>query len=127
MRIQRDEARPSVLAFAPKKEQQNTIVADDTGHSVIALLQRAADMAKSECDRATALAHKLSFQIRAAEERAGEFEADARAAEERARMFEAEANHFRERAARAEEWLSLIQSEIEHTFFQKDRTHALSR
>src|SRR5262245_51402865 len=118
MRTQRDEARPSILAFNPKKEQPNTIVADDTGNSVVALLQRAADMAKSECDRATALAHRLSFEIRAAEERAREFEEDARAAEERARVFEAEANHFRERAARAEEWLSRVQSEIKQAFFQ---------
>jgi hypothetical protein len=132
MRIQRSEAPPSVLAFAPRKGLPDTIVADDTGHSVVALLQRAADMAKSECDRATALAHRLSFEIRAAEERAHEFEADARAAEERARefeaeakaaeerarVFEAEANHFRDRAARAEAWLSRIQSEVEQIFFQ---------
>ena len=118
MRILRSEAPPSVLAFVPKKEQPNTIVVDDTGQSIIAALQRAADMAKSECDRATALAHKLSFEVRAAEERAREFEADARASEERARVFEAEANHFRDRAARAEEWLSRVQSEIEQAFFQ---------
>jgi hypothetical protein len=60
MRFQRGVA-PSVLAFSPKKGQPSAIVADDTGHGVIALLQRAADMAKSECDRATALALKLSF------------------------------------------------------------------
>jgi len=118
MRIQKDEARPSVLAFVPKKEQQNTNVVDDAGQTIITALQRAADVAKSECHRATALAHKLSFEIRAAEERAREFEADARAAEERARVFEAEANHFRDRAARAEAWLNHIQSEVEQTFFQ---------
>jgi hypothetical protein len=118
MRIQKDEARPSVLPFVPKEEQPNTVVADDTGQSIITALQRAADMAKSECDRATALAHKLSFEIRAAEERAHECEADARAAEERARVFEAEANHFRDRAARAEAWLSHIQNEVEQAFFQ---------
>jgi hypothetical protein len=120
MRIQKEEARPSVLPFVPKKEQQNTIAADDTGQSILTALQRAADLAKSECDRATALAHKLSFEIRTAEERVREFEADAKAAEERAREFEAEANHFRDRAARAEAWLSRIQSEVEQTFFQSE-------
>ena len=55
MRILRSEAPPSVLAFVPKKEQPNTIVVDDTGQSIIAALQRAADMAKSECNRARLL------------------------------------------------------------------------
>jgi hypothetical protein len=60
MRFQRGVA-PSVLSFSPKKGQPNGIVADDIGHGIIALLQMAADMAKSECDRTTALALKLSF------------------------------------------------------------------
>jgi hypothetical protein len=51
------------------------------------------------------LAHKLSFQLRAVEERA--------------RELEAEANHFRDRAARAEAWLLRIHNEVEQTFFQK--------
>jgi hypothetical protein len=118
MGLLRTEIPPSVLAFVPKKEQPNTMVVDDTGENIIPALQRAADMAKSECDRATAPPHKLSFEIRAAEERASQFETDARAAEERARVFEIEANHFRDRAARAEEWLSRVQGEIEKAFFR---------
>ena len=43
---------------------------------------------------------------------------DLRAAEERGREFEAEANYFRERAARAEEWLIRIESELKQKFFQ---------
>jgi hypothetical protein len=50
------------------------------------------------------LAHKLSSQLRAAEERS--------------RELEAEANQFRERAATAEKWLVLIHDEVEQTFFQ---------
>jgi len=130
MRAQTGGAPPSVLAFAPKKGRPDpapladghpdtTIVADDAGHGIIALLQKAADMAKSECDRAMDLAHRLAFQVRAAEEKAREFETEARAAQERARELEAEANHFRDRAARAEEWLVRIHSEVEQTFFQK--------
>jgi hypothetical protein len=108
------------MRVAPKKGQPNTtIVADDSGNGIIALLQKAADMAKSDCDRAMDLAHKLSFQVRAAEERALEFEAETRAAEARARVLEAEANHFRDRAARAEEWLVRIHSQVEQTFFQQ--------
>jgi hypothetical protein len=50
------------------------------------------------------LAHKLSFQLRAAEEKA--------------RELEAEANHFRDRAAAAENWLLVIHNEVQQTFFQ---------
>ena len=81
------------------------MVADDAGRGIVALVQRAADIAKADCDRAMDLAHGLSSELRAAEERA--------------REFEAEANYFRERAAHAEEWLIRIQSEIQQTFFQK--------
>jgi hypothetical protein len=41
-----------------------------------------------------------------------------RAAEERAREFEAEAKYFRDRASCAKEWLVRIQSELEQTFFE---------
>jgi hypothetical protein len=62
-------------------------------------------MAKHDCARAMDLAHKLTFQLRAAEERVQELEV--------------EAAHFRERATRAEDWLQHIHREVEQTFFQK--------
>jgi hypothetical protein len=127
MGVHAGETPSSVLAFAPKKDRPGpteghappTVVADDAGHSIIALLQKAADMAKSDCDRAMSLAHKLSLQVRAVEERVHDSEARAKAAEERARGFEAEANYFRDRAARAEKWLLRIQTEIDHRLFQR--------
>ncbi len=69
------------------------------------MLHKVAEMAKEDCARAMDLAHKLSFQLRDAEERA--------------RELEAQATHFRERAAHAERWLERIYSEVEQTFFQK--------
>lgn len=42
-------------------------MADDSGRTILAMLQKAADMAKEDCARAMDLAHKLSFQLRAAE------------------------------------------------------------
>src|SRR2546423_10454903 len=96
----------SVVAFAPKKGRPDiTILADDAGDSIVAMLHKAADMAKEDCARAMDLAHKLSFQLRDAEERA--------------RELEAQATHFRERAAHAEDWLVNIHNEVEQTFFQK--------
>jgi hypothetical protein len=44
-----------------------------------------------------------------------------RAAEERAREFEAEANHFRERAATAENWLTVIHNGVQQTFFHNGK------
>src|SRR5947208_10980368 len=104
MSVQGPERR-AVVAFAPKKDRPDaTVVADDAGHAILTLLQKAADMAKDDCSRAMDLAHKLSFQLRAAEERA--------------RELEAEASHFRDRATRAEAWLLRIHNEVEQVFFQ---------
>jgi len=93
------------FAPAPRAQAEANMVADDSGRTILAMLQKAADMAKEDCARAMDLAHKLSFQLRAAEERA--------------RDLEAEATHFRDRAARAEAWLLRIHNEVEQTFFQK--------
>jgi len=80
------------------------MMADDAGQQVIALVQKASDMAKADCQRAMDLANRVSSELRAAEERA--------------RGFEEEANYFRERAARAEEWLAHIENEVQQAFFQ---------
>jgi hypothetical protein len=109
MGVQAGETPSSVLAFAPNKGRPDpteghattTITADDAGHGIIALLQKVADMAKADCDRAMSLAHKLSLQVRAVEERVHDSEARAKAAEERAREFEAEANYFGSRGKMA--------------------------
>ena len=102
----------TIVPFAPtpKSQPEANVVADDSGRSIIALLQKASEMAKEDCARAMDLAHKLSFQLRAAEEKA--------------REFGQQAAHFRDRAVRAEDWLARIHNEIEHTFFQKDERQA---
>jgi hypothetical protein len=98
----------TIVPLAPiaKGQTDANIVADDSGRAILALLQKAAAMAKEDCARAMDLAHKLSSQLRAAEERA--------------RELEVEAAHFRDRAARAEEWLLRIHNEVENSFFQKN-------
>ena len=108
-RITEKSAMIVPLAPASKDQQNANIVADDSGRAIVALLQKAAEMAKDDCARAMDLAHRLSSQLRAAEERA--------------RELEVEAAHFRDRAARAEEWLLRIHNEVENKFFQeKDST-----
>jgi hypothetical protein len=88
-----------------KDQPADRIVADDSGRAIVALLQKAAQMAKEDCARAMELAHKLASQLRAAEEKA--------------RELELEVAHFRDRAARAEEWLVRIHNEVKNKFFQK--------
>ena len=95
----------SVVEFAPKRPTHDEgAAAEDVGNDILGLLRKAAEIAKDDCARAMDLAHKLSSQLRAAEERS--------------RELEVEANHFRERAATAEKWLVMIHDEVEHTFFQ---------
>jgi gas vesicle protein len=89
-----------VLKFAPKEKTQNRAVElDDAGQSIVAQIRTAADLAKGDCDRAMGLAHKLSRELRAAEDRTQ-------------RMIR-EVEHWQDRATRAEQWLQTIQQEIE--------------
>jgi hypothetical protein len=101
-----DKSDP-IIPFAPtpKAQPERNLAVDDSGRAIIALLQKAADIAREDCARAMDAAHKFSFKLRAAEERA--------------REAEAEAAHFRDRATQAEAWLLRIRNEVEQTFFQK--------
>src|SRR5262245_9474919 len=106
MSVNRPDKPQTVVPFAPpakEKHDAHTVV-DDSGRSILALLQKASDIAKDDCARAMDLAHKLSFQLRAAEERI--------------RELEGEVVHYRDRAGRAEAWLLRIHGEVEQTFFQ---------
>src|SRR5262245_43139708 len=104
MNIHPSTKSDAVVPFTPtpKNQPEANIVADDSGRAIIALLERAAEMAKSDCTQAMELAHKLSLQLRAAEERC--------------RRLEEDAAHFRDRAGRAEQWLLRIHNEVEQTF-----------
>jgi len=104
MRAQTSETLAPVIPFTPKKGSDGTMVADDAGQHIVALVQKASDVAKADCQRALELAQRVSSELRAVQERA--------------RELEAEANYFRDRAARAEEWLARIESEIQGTFFR---------
>jgi len=108
MPVQTSETR-AVVAFGPKTGRpDSTMMTDDAGQHVIALVQRASDMAKADCQRAIDLANRVSSELRAAEERA--------------RAFEQEANYFRDRAARAEEWLARIEGEVQQAFFHNNNS-----
>ena len=61
---------PSVSNLVPEN-------ADPADHTVVARLQQAANLANENCDRATALAHTLSAQLRDAQFRINQLELDA--------------------------------------------------
>ena len=89
-----------VLKFVPKEQPRSYgPPAEEAGQAIIAKIQKAADLSNENCDRAMKLAHKLSMELRAAEDRINQLES--------------EVQLFRERAARAEGWLQTIHKEIE--------------
>ena len=93
----RSEIAEQVVKFPPKQQSGNP--ADEAGQAVVAQIRKAAQLANENCDRAMALAHKLAMQLRAAEDKITQLEAEVAV--------------FRDRATRAEGWLQTIHSEIE--------------
>ena len=91
------EITEQVIKFPPKQQSANP--AGEAGQAVIAQIQKAAQLANENCDRAMALAHKLAMQLRGAEDKITQLEAEVAV--------------FRDRATRAEGWLQTIHSEIE--------------
>ena len=72
-----------VVPFAPSKDAPENEL-DKSGQAIVTLVQQAAHAAKDSCERAMDVAHKLSIQLRAAEDRARELENDVRHYQERA-------------------------------------------
>jgi chromosome segregation ATPase len=72
---------------------------DATGRGVVAMLQEAATISSENVERAMTVAHKLSIQLRAAEDRI--------------KQLEDEVKHLESRATSAEQWLAIIKKEIE--------------
>jgi outer membrane murein-binding lipoprotein Lpp len=89
---------PEVIKVAPGQRLRDDSI-DQSGYAVIALLKEAASVSKENIDRAMTVAHKLSMELRAAEDRISQLEA--------------EIEPLGSRAARAEQWLEVIKKEIE--------------
>jgi chromosome segregation ATPase len=80
-----------VLTFAPEQ--------NEAGHRIVALLREAGSISAENVERAVTMAHKTSMELRAAEDRIAQLEA--------------EVERLRDRATRAERWLETIKQEIE--------------
>ena len=97
----------SVIHFAPnaRNVSDNTDQLDKAGQTILQLLHKAAGVAEDNSRHALQMAQKFSDQLRAAEDRVAELEA--------------EIETYRDRAERAEQWLHRVYSEIEDRFLRQ--------
>jgi uncharacterized protein YlxW (UPF0749 family) len=93
-----DKPSTEVIRFAPKPKGEGEPI-DQSGRAVVALIQEAANTSKENVERAMTVAHRLSLELRSAEDRISELEA--------------EVERLGGRATRAEQWLEAIKKEIE--------------
>jgi uncharacterized protein YlxW (UPF0749 family) len=98
------DASKKVIPFAPTDREwpRGDDQVDKSGQAIISLLDQAARSAKEDCDRAFELAHKLSLQLREAEDRAN--------------ALQSQVEQLQERALKAENWMLRIYKEIEERF-----------
>jgi hypothetical protein len=97
-----------VIPFAPAERtatSNGADLVDKAGQAILQTLQRAAGVAEENTRRALETAQKLSHQLRAAEDRIAELEANVSA--------------HQERADRAEQWMHRIYTEIEDRFLRQ--------
>ncbi len=102
----------AIVPFAPKSnskpEAGNQL--DRAGQAILGTLHRAAGAAEANYQQAVEVTHKLSAELRTAEDRI--------------RQLEATVRHHQDRADRAEKWLYQISMEIEQKFLGSENSRA---
>src|SRR6202166_3070014 len=97
----------SVIPFASKNAApDNADQLDQAGQTILKLLHKAAGVAEANSKHALDMAQKLSHQLRAAENRIAELEA--------------EVGIYQDKADRAEQWLHKVYTEIEDRFLRQE-------
>jgi outer membrane PBP1 activator LpoA protein len=100
----------SVIPFAPAAKNAAPLDSadqlDKAGHTILRLLHKAAGVAEANSKHALDMAQKLSHQLRSAEDRIAELEA--------------EVQLYQEKSDRAEQWLHKVYTEIEDRFLQQE-------
>jgi len=97
----------TVVPFDPSKAKEpEALDLDRSGHAIVALVEKAAQVARMNEERATGMAQELSNQVQVAEDRASQLEA--------------EVQHYRDRDFRAEKWLLQVYKEIQKKFFNQN-------
>jgi outer membrane PBP1 activator LpoA protein len=84
---------------------------DSAGQTILQLLNRAANVAEQNSKQAIDMAQKLAHELRAAQQRISELEAEVVA--------------YQNQAERAEQWLHKVYTEIEARFLRQERSGAL--
>jgi hypothetical protein len=98
----------TVVAFPPNAKDatpDSVDQLDKAGQTILKLLHKAAGVAEQNSRHALDMAQKLSHQLRAAEDRIAELEA--------------EVDLYREKSGRAEQWLHKVYTEIEERFIRQ--------
>ena len=102
----------SVVPFAPAAknaaQSDSADQLDNAGQTILRLLHKAAGVAEANSQHALDMAQKLSHQLRAAEDRIAELEA--------------EVGIYRDKADRAEQWLHKVYTEIEDRFLRQENS-----
>ena len=108
------EEEETVVPFAPGKDSHsgNPDQLDRAGQTILQLLNKAAGVAEENSRHAIETAQRLSHQLRAAENRIAELEAEVAA--------------YQEQAERAEQWLHRVYSAIEERFMRRDQSERRS-
>jgi hypothetical protein len=116
MRTQTNSANSgtdTVVPFAPAFENaggDRSDQLDRAGQTILQMLHNAANLADANSQHALDMAQKLAHQLRAAEARIAELEADGQG--------------YQDRAERAEQWLHRVYAEIQDRFLKKDEQRA---
>ena len=101
------ESRVRSAVCAEKMPASNdTDQLDRAGQTILQLLHKAAGVAEENSRHALDMAQKLSHQLRAAEDRVAELDA--------------EVQLYRDKADRAEQWLHKVYTEIEDRFLPQE-------
>ena len=98
----------TVVAFSPGAKDatpDGVDQLDKAGQTILKLLHKAAGVAEQNSRHVLDMAQKLSHQLRAAEDRIAELEA--------------EVDLYREKSDRAEQWLHKVYTEIEERFVRQ--------
>lgn len=99
----------TVVPFAPAakvRSSNDSDSVDNAGQVIIRMIEQPAHVSRENCQHAIDVAHKLSLQLRAAEDQIQELSMDVR--------------HYQARATRAEQWLLRISKKIEQKFLESD-------
>ena len=100
---------PEVIPFGRSAQgaRDDGTQLDKAGQTILQLLNKAADVAEQNSRHAIDTAQRLAHQLRAAEDRIAELEAEVEA--------------YRQQAERAEQWLHKVYTEIEARFLSQDK------